>query len=136
MSKRLSIEDGTPCTYCGGIATHWDHVVPVSALRPNSKLHRIQPDDWIVPACQECNLQLSDRMLHSVPLRAKWLFQRYRKKYKKLMCNTSWTDDEINQLSGSFKIMVMQTMLAQAELDHRLAYLHRISLMPYEFMRP
>lgn len=127
--------DGTSCIYCGGIALEWDHVIPVKLLRPDSRgtKNRYQDDDWIVAACTECNDLLSDRMLHTVPLRAGWLYNRYRKKYAKLMTNAVWTDDELEELHGSFKLMIIETMLAQAELDHRLAHLRKVSAMPMDY---
>lgn len=134
--QSLPIPDGSLCTYCGGIAHAWDHVIPVQLLRPDSKQNRIVSDDWLVLACNECNGALSDRMLHNVPLRAKWLYNRYRRKYSKLMSNATWTDDELDELSGSFKLLVIETMLVQAELDHRLAHLRKIAEMPSDYLQP
>ena len=131
------MNDGTPCAYCGGIATEWDHVIPVALLRPStsSNVTRYQDDDWIVPSCRECNGMLSDRMLHTVPLRAKWLMTAYKKRYAKLLRNAYWTEEELEELSGSFKQMVIESMRAQAELDMRLATLKRTSLQPMDYMQ-
>jgi 5-methylcytosine-specific restriction endonuclease McrA len=131
------MSDDTSCAYCGGIALEWDHVVPVRALRPDShKEKHFQADDWVVPSCKECNDLLADRMLHTVPLRAGWLYNRYRKKYAKLMTSASWTDEELDELRGTFKLMIIETMLAQAELDHRLAHLRKIAAMSMDYMQP
>jgi hypothetical protein len=75
-------------------------------------------------------------MLHNVPLRAQWLYGRYRRKYRKLMMAASWTDDEIEELSGAFQLLVIETRLAQAELDHRLAHLFKVSKLGPDYLRP
>lgn len=115
----------------------WDHVVPVALLRPSAtgNVTRYQSGDWIVPSCSECNGMLSDRMFHTVPLRAKWLITAYKKRYAKLLRSAYWTEDELKELSGSFKQMVIETMRAQAELDMRLATLRYISLQSMDYMR-
>ena len=128
--------DGSICIYCGGIALQWDHVVSVRALRPETyQWERFCPGDWIVLSCTECNGLLSDRMLHTVPLRAGWLYGRYRQKYAKLMGNARWTDDELDELQGTFRMLVIETMLAQSELDHRLSTLRRVAAMGMDYGR-
>lgn len=128
------MSDGTPCTYCGGAALEWDHVISVKLL--NRTGPRFQAGDWIVPACCECNGLLSDRMLNNIPTRAGWLYQRYRTKYKKLLTNAVWSDEELDELTGSFKMLVIETMLAQAELDRRLAHLRKMAAMDSTYLQP
>lgn len=43
---------------------------------------------------------------------------------------------ELAELSGTFKMLVIETMLAQAELDHRLAYLRKIAAMDCDYLKP
>ncbi len=132
--KTPKIDDGTPCTYCGGIATVNDHVVSVELLRPQGGTTYYQEGDWVVPACNECNLMLSDRMLHTVPLRAAFLYKRYLDKYRKLRTTASWTDEEIEELKGTFKQLVIETRLIQAELDHRLAHLYKVKQYDSDYL--
>jgi hypothetical protein len=136
--KRPTIPENTTCTYCGTFATTWDHVVCVSLIRPrnNSKPDRYQSGDWIVPACNDCNSFLSDRVLNAVPLRAAWLYKEYRRRFRKILTSPQWSDEEINELEGAFKIHVIESMLIQAELDHRLAHLRKIGAKNSDFMRP
>lgn len=123
------IDDGTVCAYCGGTALRWDHVIARDLLKPGES-------EWIVAACRECKDMLADRVLHTVPARAKWLYGRYRKKYAKLLLNASWTDEEIEELQGSFKALVLETSLVQAELDHRLAHLRMIAAKDRDYLAP
>lgn len=127
----------TTCTYCGTWATAWDHVVPVAALRPEAKPEdRYHHDDWIVPCCQQCNSMLSDRMLHSVPLRAKFLFEKYRAKYRKVLLSASWTEEELSEVSPSFAQYVEECQRVQNELDHRLAHLSEVLKQDSDYLRP
>ncbi len=136
MNPKASIEDGTACAYCGGIAEHKDHVIPVSLLRPGKRGQRFQDDDWIVPACVECNGLLSDRMLHTVPLRASWLYKEYRRRYKKLLTAPTWSNEELDELGDGFRSFVIENMIAQAELDLRLAKLRWVSRQDMDYMHP
>jgi hypothetical protein len=126
--------DDTKCTYCGGIALEWDHVIPVALLRPSS-IERYKSDDWIVPSCRECNSMLSDRMLHTVPLRARYLLKAYKKRYKKVLRNHSWSQEDIDELEGSFKQLIIDTMDVQKELDCRLLHLINISRKDMDYMK-
>ena len=139
--SRPPFPEEADCIYCGTIASQWDHVISVALLRPSSyaksnKANRYKDDDWLVPACVECNCALQDRMLHSVPLRAKWLYSRYRKKYQKLMLNAVWTEDDLEDMSASLRALITETMFAQAELDLRLAHLLKVANKDMDYGKP
>jgi len=75
-------------------------------------------------------------VLNAVPLRAAWLYKEYRRRFRKILTSPQWSDEEINELEGAFKIHVIESMLIQAELDHRLAHLRKIGAKNSDFMRP
>lgn len=58
------------CTYCGSYASDRDHIIPKS-------LRRGHKNPKTVPACQECNVLLSDNSIFEVRDRAYFLLNKY-----------------------------------------------------------
>lgn len=57
------------CTYCGEPADTQDHVIPTSVLKSKKT----------VPACQNCNGILHNRLVLTVPARAAYVAERLQK---------------------------------------------------------
>ena len=124
---------GSNCVYCSAPALEWDHVI-ARALTQQKRVY--EPEDWIVPACRDCNSLLRARAITNIPERAAWLYARYRKKYAKLLTSASWTDEETEELGENLKRLVLETKVAQAELDLRLAHLRLIASKDWGYLRP
>lgn len=116
------IPEGAECAYCSGVAIGWNRVIARA--------------DWFVPGCLECNQMLADCALTSVPLRAAWLHRRYRKRFKQILTGTFWDQDEIEELRGGLKALVVETKSAQAELDCRLTRLGIVAGFHWDYLRP
>jgi len=120
MNKRESLEeikdlyrslipkDGTPCSYCGLLATDKEHVTPISWIEKAKELKAmgfnvVVPKEKIVSSCRECNLIASARIFES--FREKKLYIRWKltKKYKKWLDREEWDDCELEELSGDFR---------------------------------
>lgn len=117
------------CTYCG-ITTDItrDHVIPVSWKGFGRSY---SPGDTI-PACRECNSVLSDNAIFNIPDRASYLISRYRLKYKKLILNPSWTEEELGELSFELSSQIKSMMQEQSIINDRLRNLIFVSDGNYE----
>lgn len=66
------------CAYCGDLATTRDHLIPRSYLRNTGKPH--WPTSQWVPACQQCNSILYNKLFFTVQERARYLLKQYQTK--------------------------------------------------------
>lgn len=113
------------CTYCGAEGGGYrDHVIPVSYTSTIRSFHK----GATVPCCKECNSTLSDKMYCSVPDRAKYLFDRYTYKYKKLLETPSWSDDELEEMSNTLKKGILDRLAKREIVSDRIDRLHLVSL--------
>lgn len=118
-----------PCTYCGDMASCLDHVVPY-------KLTKFEAYHWVVPACQSCNLHLSDRMLHSVPLRARYLAKAVRKANRLALRSALWDVDELEELGEGLASHVAYEMGRVGALEDRLKHLDMIGAEEEGYCQP
>lgn len=111
------------CTYCGSWdGNHRDHVIPASygQAKKNFKCET-------VPACGECNVLLGDRLYFTLPSRAAYLMGVYQTRYKKLLKQPDWSDEEIEELGPSMRTSIIQTMKDKKEVRRQLEHLELVA---------
>ncbi len=105
------------CTYCGSpYGDHRDHVIPISF----TSFKRHYSVGEIVPACSQCNTTLGNKVITTVPERAKYLLGRYEEKYKKLLKQPEWEDWELEEMSDQFKALIKKTSIEKEIVQERL----------------
>lgn len=114
------------CTYCGS----WDgdtadHLVPctnTAVARPRGKSFKASHGET-VPACRECNGLLGTVQLFTVQQRAAFLLGAYQPRYKKLLKTPDWDADDLEDMGPSMKSLILQSHVAKAEVQRKLAHL-------------
>lgn len=113
------------CAYCGETASHRDHVPPVSWFSTRNRRH---PHSYSMPwvwACAECNHQLWNLMLLTIEDRSRYLYEKYKQKYKKLLKSPKWTDIDLEELGTNLKQSIYQIEKQQILIKHRLSHLKK-----------
>lgn len=98
-----SFDEG--CSYCGAPATTVDHVPPLDYV-----FRLTVPDNRLIlkkyPACRECN-SLAGALPHRTKKqRKRYLLQRYKKRYAKLLLAPKWDEDELSELGYSLQVHI------------------------------
>ncbi len=107
------------CEYCGDIADARDHITPCQY-----KGRRSLKDPWVW-ACLECNSLLGDKLLLSVDIRSRYLFDAYIYRYKKLLHHPDWSQDELNELSPTLRDSIENSLRHRDIIRERIKYLRR-----------
>ncbi len=89
-----------PCTYCGELGNHRDHVVPKS----------IHQNSVTVPACAECNILLSNQLYVTIPDRKAYLKEVYKKRYKDLINMPNWTEKELEDVGDRMRQEILSAL--------------------------
>jgi len=117
------------CTYCGVQSNALDHIIPVSYNQITRKGAKYSKE-ITVPCCHECNGTLSNKWLPTIAERAEELIKCYTKKYKSVLEQKHWTDEELDNLSGNLKKMIRGKVQAKRDIDERLEFLMVVQSMP------
>lgn len=117
------------CTYCGAWdGDQLDHVVPVSY---NHNISRKSTNKVsyrnTVPCCRECNSLLGARLYFTIPSRAAYLLGTYERRYKKLLSQPDWSDEEIEELGPSMRTSITQSMKDKKEVRRQLEHLELVA---------
>jgi hypothetical protein len=119
------------CTYCGAWdGDNQDHIVPVSYNQNVSRVGgRRKGVSYknTVPCCKECNSLLSDRLYFSIPSRAAYLLGTYERRYKKLLSQPDWSNEEIEELGPSMRTSTIQSMKDKNEVRRQLEFLELVA---------
>ena len=67
---------------------------------------------------------------HTIAERAEELIKCYTKKYKSVLEQKHWTDEELDNLSGNLKKMIRGKVQAKRDIDERLEFLMVVQSMP------
>lgn len=94
--------------------------------RRRSKTKSVSYKDT-VPCCRECNVLLSDRLYFTIPSRAMFLLALYQDRYKKLLKQPDWSDEELEEVGDSMRLTIIQSMRDKAEIKRRLEYLEIVA---------
>lgn len=130
----MKIKNDSICIYCGATAQCREHVIPVSYLSFARTYD--QSLVWIVPACNNCNSLAGAYIAFSIPEKAKYILSRFKIKYKKLLKQPEWTQDELNNLDYNLKEMVWGGLVAKRIALERLSILEKTCNLPVDFERP
>jgi hypothetical protein len=104
--------DNDFCVYCGGDKECLDHIPPIC-------LAHLNEGPYIkVPACNECNKHLFTFNEHTIEKRKKYLFQRLRKKHKKLLNMPDWDSSEFKDMDVSL-VSFIKKELRKKEIVHK-----------------
>jgi len=133
MAYSPEIPEGSLCTYCSATAENWDHVVPVS-IQGGSRSYRA--DQWIVPACFECNRSLGFKPFLTIPDRARFLVSFYGKRYSKLLRSPRWSLAELDELGPSLRASILAAELERSGVEQRITCLKTVAGKPEDYMRP
>ena len=110
------------CIYCGMRATTKDHFVPLSVVAMLSTCGDMVTGKFLVPSCGECNAIASDRPFKTVAANRRFIHQRLRKKYKRLLAMPNWTPGEKEELGWTLRSSVEAGMAQKSVLEQRLAW--------------
>jgi hypothetical protein len=111
---------GNDCHYCGAMAQCLDHVPALEYVERIGKTKKL----WRLPACNECNLALRNRLLQTVSGRRAFLFRHYREKYRKALATKDWSETELREMSAKLQRDIRAHMFQKREITSRL---HRLA---------
>lgn len=111
-------EDRMKCCYCGDVRECVDHVpaLHVVDMLGSKKVRELDVDFFLYPSCHKCNSTLHASFLLTYEERLSFLYDHYLKKADK---ETFWPIDEIEELGGSLRDMIVarQKQLRRELLD-------------------
>ena len=118
------------CAYCGWSGDTRDHVPALSmywlAGANRRQKASFKRNKWI-PACKECNTSLGNSYLLTIQDRANHLIDRYEEKYRKLLNQPVWGEEELERMGPSMKQFIQSKAVERQILMDRLAHLGTIS---------
>ena len=113
------------CAYCGWSGGDRDHVPALSMYWIGGRKRAPFRGRW-VPACKECNTSLGNSYLLTIQDRADHLIDIYEKKYRKLLNQPVWGEEELEKMAPGMQAFIQaKTAKRQIILD-RLAHLGAI----------
>lgn len=111
-----------PCTYCGEISQCLDHIEPhCTTACGATKYLRRWAKHLVVPACSECNNLLSNHNLLTIGERAKYLSQKYRQRYKKVLTLPKWSREELMELKLNLRKKIAAEQRKKAIVQRRIS---------------
>lgn len=115
---------GCPCFYCGNPATTEDHAYPLVALQQIYGLTDLPPSRLlvIVPACQECNGILGNKVFSTLSKRKQHIKKRLRERYRKLLAIPEWGTADLGRLGRVMQEYVILGLRQQELLQERLCW--------------
>jgi hypothetical protein len=115
---------GDPCTYCGQMASGYDHVPPLAYVAGladvEDGLRSIRPRK--VPACAECNCILGAQLFMTQETRRRHVKEKLRKRYAKFVSMPKWDDDELAELSPDFAEEIRRASKFAEHIKRRLDF--------------
>lgn len=117
------------CFYYGNYACSKDHIPPVSYPDDFKEENRI-----IVRSCLLCNSLLGNKYLLTFLERFDYLLIKYQKRFKKILEMPDWTQDEIEEITGSLKRKVILDLKKKKAVEQKLMFIRTriINLQGYE----
>jgi len=109
-----------PCFYCGMAADTRDHVLPQSFTRTMADLGARKSD--VVPCCRECNSLAGSKVFPTISEKRKYIKQRLRKKYEKVLEYYNYSSQEIEEFEGFLRQAVISGLEAKRLTKMRLRW--------------
>lgn len=119
----------TRCHYCGdNHALTEDHVPPLSmvAARGVDFFTERGVGLWLVKACTECNTILGDKPLISLDRRIAFIYEELQKRYKNLLSQPEWDEDELEELDESLQDYIEQSEYLRRWIEKRLQWMEDV----------
>lgn len=104
------------CTYCGDIADHQDHLVPITWSGPH-----LRAMVGTVPACCDCNIRINDYPIPEISSRCEVALRSVEKKYASLLKKASL--GSLEGVSGTLLKNALARRHQRATVVARLAVL-------------
>lgn len=120
---------GRLCVYCGQSAEAKDHVPAVStAWAFGTDYFRSQGIPLLVyPSCQECNATLGAYSRRfDLRGRAAYVYEKYRKKYDRVMNQREWEDEELEELDYSLRSYIERSEIIRSWMERRFTFIEEI----------
>lgn len=112
----------TQCFYCGKQENcHRDHIIPQAHLGTRGFENR-----ETVPACGECNRNLTCFMFKDVVKRVEHLLVVYRKKWKLFRPIVEWTDEELAKVGKNLKKDIKNSLKERRQHEERYLFLKAV----------
>ena len=113
------------CYYCGDPSQTIDHVpaVTVAYSIGLDELERRKINLYKVRACKQCNSILGSKELLTLDDRARFVYERLQKLYKRLLKAQEWDSEEILELGPVLRSYVLSHHDAKNWVEHRLQYM-------------
>ena len=96
--------------------------MPLSVVAMLSGCGDMVTGKFLVPSCGECNGIASDRMFKTVAAKRRFIHQRLKQKYKRLLAMPAWTDAEKERLGWTLRSHIEAGMAQKSALEQRLAW--------------
>ncbi len=93
MANATATKPDVLCVYCGWDADSVDHILPRTWTGDAAR-----PFIPTVPACRDCNARINDAFAPTLGERRRIAYESLERKYRKLLRNPSWSDDEMAEL--------------------------------------
>ena len=106
LYKRAKGFDLAKCAYCGDLRQALDHVPPISYAYSSIDIPKFLKNGGaflLFPVCDCCNQLLGAKTLISYAERVQWLY----KKYAELIIETSWSEEELEEIGRGLKTMIL-----------------------------
>lgn len=115
--------EAVPCAYCGLPADTEDHVTPLAFY--HAGLEVVDMSEMrlaLVPACRECNLIAGSHVFPTVLQKRRYIQERLRCRYKKLLEIPEWSEDDLDELSLSLARYVRRSLRLREIIWRRITY--------------
>lgn len=109
------------CIYCGLRATTVDHFVPLSVVAMLATVGNVK-GKFLLPSCGECNGIASNSIFRTVAAKRRYIHERLRKKYRKLLELPDWSEEEKDEIGWNLRTSVEAGMAQKSVLLQRLAW--------------
>jgi len=122
------------CIYCDSDSSLIkEHVIPASFFG-----YRCTDTDkqWIVTACETCNILAGSFTCFSIPEKAAYLVKRYKQKYRKLLATSYWSEEELNELDYTLRMSIIGALEAKSILGIKIRNLELVSNYDLDYLRP
>lgn len=112
-----------PCAYCGLPSTDREHVIPKSFTQALSDMDEVLPERlYLVPSCRECNSMSGSKVFENVTQKRRYIHQRIRERYQKLLRMPTWTDGDLEELSPDLARYVRHGLQFKDLISSRLTW--------------
>lgn len=105
------------CIYCGQRANSRDHLLP-RTWTGDAKRHFVVT----VPACRTCNTLLRDTLTWSITERRAVAHARLRKKYRKVLAQIDFTEEELDEFGPGLRPAIEQGIQNKKAVNSMLAF--------------